>query len=318
MIEQLLTKHLDTWTQAVETKSAVGRGSSKKLKLHGIAKLRELILELAVRGQLVPQDESDEPASVLLERVIAEKKRFVEEKKLRKQKTIPPITEEEIPFEIPNGWEFVRLDEIGITSVGLTYSPKDISDVGTPVLRSSNIQKGRIDLNDLVRVQCDVKESLLVSDGDLLICARNGSKALVGKTAMISDLSEPMAFGAFMAIYRSSCNQFLEVFLNSPVFRYFLEGVNTTTINQITQGKLKATIAPIPPEEEQKRIVGKVEELMALCDALEREQESVVVKYFRTTQWEFRIKLLEHLIKSLRLPVLNNRYSYEHVQYCST
>ena len=85
MIEQLLTEHLDTWTQAVETKSAAGRGSSKKLKLHGIAKLRELILELAVRGQLVPQDESDEPASVLLERIAAERKRLVKDKPIQKQ-----------------------------------------------------------------------------------------------------------------------------------------------------------------------------------------------------------------------------------------
>ena len=88
---------------------------------------------------------------------------------------------------------------------------------------------------------------------------------------MISALGEPTTFGAFMAIYQSGYNDYIEIFLNSPAFRTQLEGISTTTINQITQNNLKSTVIPLPPLEEQKRIVAKVEELMALVDKLEAQ-----------------------------------------------
>jgi len=109
----------------------------------------------------------------------------------------------------------------------------------------------------------------MVNNGDILICARNGSRALVGKAAIIESLPEPMAFGAFMAIFRSPLNRYLHKFLTSPIFRQVLDEVNTNTINQITQGNLRSTLVPLPPFEEQRRIVDKVDELMALCDQLE-------------------------------------------------
>ncbi|MEL4339571.1 restriction endonuclease subunit S [Shewanella xiamenensis] len=269
-----ISDHLDLWTAAVRPKSSAGRGNNSKLELTGIKKLRELILELAVRGKLVPQDPSDEPASVLLERIAAEKARLVKEGKIKKPKALPEIAEDEKPFELPVGWEFARLGVFGETNIGLTYSPNDVGENGIPVLRSSNIQQGKIDLSDLVRVNKDVKESSLVALGDLLICARNGSKSLVGKTAQIKSLDEPMAFGAFMAVFRSELNNYIELFLNSPLFRRNLEGVSTTTINQITQNNLKETVCTIPPFKEQHRIVAKVDELMALCDQLEQQSEA--------------------------------------------
>ncbi|EIN9355271.1 restriction endonuclease subunit S [Vibrio vulnificus] len=272
--EKLITDHIDIWTSAIQAKSASGRGSSKKRELYGIKKLRELILELAVRGKLVPQDPNDEPASVLLERIAVEKAQLVKEGKIKKQKKLPSIDDDDYLFDIPSGWSWERLGNVGETNIGLTYSPKDAGETGIPVLRSANIQRGKIDLSDLVRVQKEVKDSVLVEIGDLLICARNGSKALVGKTAQICELKEPMAFGAFMAIFRSCINDYIEVFLNSPVYRKNLEGVSTTTINQITQSNLRSTICPIPPVEEQHRIVAKVDELMALCDQLEHQTEA--------------------------------------------
>ena len=112
-IENLITDHLDLWSAAVRPKSSAGRGSNSKLELTGIKKLRELILELAVRGKLVPQDPRDEPASVLLERIAAEKARLVKEGKIKKPKPLPEITDDEKPFEIPVGWSWARLDDIG-------------------------------------------------------------------------------------------------------------------------------------------------------------------------------------------------------------
>jgi type I restriction enzyme, S subunit len=235
----------------------------------GVARLRELILTLAVQGKLVPQDLKDEPASELLKKIRVEKDRLIAEGKIKRDKPLAEIAEEEKPFVLPKGWEWVRLGDIGDTNIGLTYSPNNVSDTGTPVLRSNNVQLGKLDLSDLKRVNMKIKDSVLVAEGDLLICARNGSKALVGKTAMICGLSEPMAFGAFMAIFRSEVNAYILHFINAPLFRRMISDVNTTTINQITQENLRSTVFPLPPLAEQSRIVTRVEELMRLCDALE-------------------------------------------------
>ena len=274
-VEQLITEHIDIWTSAILAKSTAGRGSNKKYELYGIKKLRELILELAVRGKLVPQDPSDEPASVLLQQIFSDKAESLEGTNTKAPKSLEKVNDDEI-FLLPEGWLWEKLGNLGETNVGLTYSPKDLSDKGIPVLRSSNIQNSKIDLSDLVRVNKEVKSSALLEVNDLLICARNGSKALVGKTAQVKALSEPMAFGAFMTIFRSVINNYVEVFLNSPVFRASLEGVSTTTINQITQSNLRNTLCPVPPLEEQHRIVAKVDELMLLCDQLEQQTETSI------------------------------------------
>jgi len=111
-VQQTLLDHLDVWTNAIETRSTSGRGNRSKLNLYGIKKLRELILDLAVRGQLVPQDPNDEPASVLLEKITAEKELLIKAGKIKKQKALPPIEEDEKPFELPESWEWARLPEV--------------------------------------------------------------------------------------------------------------------------------------------------------------------------------------------------------------
>jgi type I restriction enzyme S subunit len=251
----------------------------------GIKRLRKLILSLAVQGQLAPQDPTDEPASELLKQIRVESDRPIAEGKIKADKPPPAIADAEKPFELPVGWAWARLGDVGSTFIGLTYSPSNVSDTNTgiPVLRSSNLQKGKIDLSDLVRVNIAVKPQLIVEDGDLLICARNGSKALVGKAAIIRNLNEPMTFGAFMAIYKSRLNQFVEIFIQSPIFRGMLDDISTTTINQITQKNLKTTVIAIPPLAEQSRIVAKVEELMALCDELETRGKLEAEQHARLT-----------------------------------
>lgn len=112
-VEQLITQHIDTWTSALRTRSTAGRGTSGKIDLYGIKKLRELILELAVRGKLVQQDPNDEPASELLKRIAAEKAELVKQGKIKKQKPLPEISEDEKSFELPIGWEWVTLATIG-------------------------------------------------------------------------------------------------------------------------------------------------------------------------------------------------------------
>ncbi len=243
-----------------------------------VAELRKAILQLAVMGKLVPQNPNDPPASALLKEIEAEKKRLVKAGKIKAPKPLPPVTEQEKPYALPQGWEWVRLGSIGYTNIGLTYKPSDVADTGIPVLRSNNIQNGKLDLSDLKRVEIQVKESVLVQECDLLICARNGSKALVGKTALITKLTEPMAFGTFMAIFRSQFNAYLLNFINSPLFRKMIDEVNTMTINQITQDNLRSTLCPLPPLPEQHRIVAKIDVLMALCDSLDIQIDAATAK----------------------------------------
>ncbi|GAD31780.1 type I restriction-modification system S subunit [Photobacterium leiognathi lrivu.4.1] len=126
-VETLITQHIDTWTSVVKTKSTSGRGSSKKLELYGMKKLRELILELAVRGKLVPQDPNDEPASVLLERIAAEKAQLVKDKKIKRSKALSVVSKKEQPFILPRGWGWERLGNIGIGATGKTPSTKQLT-----------------------------------------------------------------------------------------------------------------------------------------------------------------------------------------------
>ena len=245
--------------------------------------LKNSILQMAVQGKLVPQDPNDEPASVLLERIRAEKERLIKEKKIKREKNPSVIFKgadntpyekigdevrslaEEVPFDIPDSWEWVRLGNIGETNIGLTYKPSDVTSDGVPVLRSNNIQNGQMDYSELLYVNCTVPDRAYAHKGDILICARNGSRALVGKSAIVD--ADGMAFGAFMAIYRSPCNPYIQLFINSYLFRGQLEGATTTTINQVTQEMLKRQLCPLPPIQEQLRIVQKYTELQPLIAA---------------------------------------------------
>jgi type I restriction enzyme S subunit len=149
----------------------------------------------------------------------------------------------------------------------LTYKPTDVCESGgTIVLRSSNIKNGKIDLNDIVRVKCEISEKLIVKKNDILICSRNGSKRLVGKSAIIYDLPEEMTFGAFMAICKSPLFEYLYLYMQSELFFNQLGIVSsTTTINQLTQDRLNSFFIPIPPYEEQKRIIEKIKEIQEIA-----------------------------------------------------
>ena len=228
---------------------------------------KKAILQEAVQGKLVPQIAAEGNAKDLLEEIKKAKAKLIKEGKIKKEKPLPEISDDEMPFDIPENWCWCRLGEIVDTNIGLTYSPSDIiTKGGTEVLRSNNIKNGKIVYDDLVHVSKNVPEKCLSKKGDLLICARNGSKALVGKSALIE--KDGMAFGAFMAIVRSPINPYLLHFINSPVYRARLEGVNTTTINQITQDNLRETLFPLPPLNEQKRIITAIENLLPLCEKL--------------------------------------------------
>ena len=242
-------------------------------------KLKKSILQYAIQGKLVPQDPNDEPASVLLERIRAEKKAKLGKKYVDSyiykgddncyyehfaERTQDKLVE--IPFDLPNGWALSRIATISDSYIGLTYKPSDIvHDGGNIVLRSSNIKDGKIDLEDIVRVSSNIPDKLKIRKNDIVICARNGSKKLVGKSAIV-DLDAPnLTFGAFMAICRTPLFNYTSKFLQSACFFEQLASVSgTTTINQLTQANFNSFFIPIPPIAEQKRIVARINEIFAM------------------------------------------------------
>ena len=243
--------------------------------------LRKSILQEAIQGKLVPQIAEEGTAQELLEQIKAEKQKLVKEGKLKKSalavstifrgddnkyyeqigKKCLDITEQ-IPFEIPSNWEWCRVRNVSNSYIGLTYKPTDIDEKGIIVLRSCNIRNGKLALDDIVRVSSSISEKLLIEENDIIICARNGSKRLVGKSALIRNLTEPMTFGAFMAICKTPIYEYMFAYLQSDLFFGQLRDVsNTTTINQLTQNKFNDFLIPIPPVKEQERIAFKISQL---------------------------------------------------------
>ena len=220
-----------------------------------IKQAKSKILDLAIHGKLVPQDPTDEPANELLKRINPNAEITCDNPQYGKQ-----------PFDIPQTWSWVKLGDIASSNIGLTYRPTDITLDGIPVYRSDNIKNGVIDTSDIVRVNTKILNKQFLNEGDLLICARNGSRNLVGKNAIIEKLIEPTSFGAFMAVCRSEYNHWIRILLNTEYFDRYLDNSNSATINQLTQNMLLSFHIPFPPLNEQHRIVAKIEELFAQLD----------------------------------------------------
>lgn len=165
------------------------------------------------------------------------------------------------PTENPNGYPIKKLSDISTYWNGLTYKPADVVEDGTGVLvlRSSNIQNGTLAFEDNVYVTCDIKEKLYVKDNDILMCSRNGSAALVGKTALIKELKEPMTFGAFMMIIRSEYYPYLKTYFDMPAFRRQIS-TSTSTINQITGKMLNDIFIPVPDMNMVRRFAAFVQQ----------------------------------------------------------
>lgn len=263
-VEKLLTDHIDIWSSALQTRSTAGRGSSGKIDLYGIKKLRELILELAVRGKLVPQDPNDEPASELLKRIAAEKAELVKQGKIKKQKPLPEIREEEKPFELPEGWEWVRLSEAFYLEMGqspLSEHYNQLQD-GIPFFQ------GKADFGDIyptARYWCNLPSKLSEKD-DVLLSVR----APVGPT----NLSPyQCCIGRGLAAIRCLCDFSHHYLLFA--FRALqprLESLATgTTFSAISKSDIEPFLIPVPSVNEQLRIVSKINELMSLCDQLEQQ-----------------------------------------------
>lgn len=265
-VEKLIVDHIDTWTTALQTRSTAGRGSSGKIDLYGIKKLRELILELAVRGKLVPQDPNDEPASVLLERIAAEKAELVKQGKIKKQKPLPEISEEEKPFELPAGWEWVRLGTL-FNSIQSGGTPSKINpafwggDIPWASVKDLGSSQYISKTQDYITEAGLLSGSKLADSGDVLICTRMG----LGKIAIASC---PIAFNQDLKAVKLTSHIIPNFFFNT-YSTVKIKGTGTT-VEGIKQEQLVNYITGFPPFNEQNKIVVKVKELTSLCDQLEQ------------------------------------------------
>ncbi|MGK7246478.1 restriction endonuclease subunit S [Buttiauxella agrestis] len=275
-VEKLITQHIDTWTSALQTRSTVGRGSNGKIDLYGIKKLRELILELAVRGKLVPQDPTDEPASELLKRIAAEKVELVKQGKIKKQKSLPEISEEEKPFELPKGWEWVRLiDIMADIHYGYTASADETKEV--KLLRITDIQDDKVNWGTVPG--CDISEKMVgqykLNNNDIVIARTGGT---VGKSYLVENVNVSSVFASYLIRlkYLSPMQAgFTKVFLGSQLYwKQLYDGTSGTGQPNVNGNTLKAIILPIAPINEQHKVVSKVDELMSLCDQLEQQSLS--------------------------------------------
>ncbi|OEF25673.1 restriction endonuclease subunit S [Vibrio rumoiensis] len=273
----LITEHIDIWTSTVKTKSASGRGSSKKIDLYGIKKLRELILELAVRGKLVPQDPSDEPASVLLAELTEIKNELIKKKVLKKSKKQPPITDDEKRIDIPKGWIWSRLEDVYDVRDGTHDSPKPQFE-GYPLVTSKNLSSGSLDLSDIKFISKEdhlkIIERSKVDVHDILF-AMIGS---IGNPVIVdTDIEFSIKNVGLFKYYNldKSCPKFLVYFLHYAA-EIFKKQSSGGVQPFVSLGKLRSFTIAFPPLPEQHRIVAKVDELMALCDQLEQQTESQI------------------------------------------
>jgi type I restriction enzyme S subunit len=240
----------------------------------GVARLRELILTLAVQGKLVPQDPADEPAGELLTKIRAEKDRLIAEGKSKRDKPLAEIAEEEKPFALPKGWEWVKGRDLFTVVRGVTYQKADAKDAPAegllPILRANNI-RGSINFDDLVYVPASlISEDQLLRSGDYVVCLASGSKNLVGKAAPFRP-EVTCSFGAFCGAIRPITDAaYFAVYLASPMYRESVSEASAGIgINNLKGASLLDLDIALPPLAEQYRIVARVEELMRLCDALE-------------------------------------------------
>jgi type I restriction enzyme S subunit len=249
---------------------------------NGIQRLRELILDMAVRGKLVPQDPEDEPTNQLLIKIEAEKTFLSKEKKIKTQKPLKKVDPENVPYQLPKGWEWVNLGEVGEFingDRGKNYPNKnEYVAEGVPWINTGHIEpNGSLSqsrMNFIAREKFDSLRSGKIQPGDLVYCLRG---ATFGKTAIVDPYKEGAIASSLMIIrpFSICSNRYLYQYLMSPfgrsqIFRFD----NGSAQPNLSANSVRLFLYPLPPLVEQKRIVAKVDELMALCDTLEAAQQT--------------------------------------------
>ena len=233
-------------------------------------KLRKSILQQAVQGKLTERDPSDEPAIELLDRIRAEKAKLIAEGKIKKEKIIPVISEEDQLFDIPDTWTWTTIADT-CTNIQYGTSEKSAPSGKVAVLRMGNLQGGKIDYSNLVYTSNDYDIERCHLEYNDLLFNRTNSKELVGKTAIYKAEIPAIYAGYLIRVTPIMIDSdYLNYVMQSHFFKKYCLAVKTDAIGQsnINAEKLKRFVFPLPPLAEQKRIVARVEDLLAACKAL--------------------------------------------------
>ncbi len=249
------------------------------LEKHFIEYLPKSILQLAVQGKLVAQNIHDEPASVLLERIQKEKAQLIKDGKIKQEKTLPPIAEDEIPYDLPDGWVWCRLGDI-VSKIHYGFTASAQSKGLAKLLRISDIQDNSVNWDSVPF--CDIEEKRVsdysLSENDILIARTGGT---IGKTYLVRDTDSNVVFASYLiriipfpVIYNVS---YLKYYLESPLYwKQLMDKSMGTGQPNVNGQSLSSLTVPLPPLAEQQRIVAKVDELMALCEELSSAKDAPV------------------------------------------
>jgi type I restriction enzyme S subunit len=260
-----------------------------------IKQLRQTILNLAVRGRLVPQDPNDEPALELLKRIAIERADLIRRRLIRREEQLNPIQETKLPFTVPQAWIWSRIGDVVLFTQYGTSEKSHSSEKGVPVLTMGNVQDGLVVWGNEKRIPETFEDlpALFLSKFDLLY-NRTNSAELVGKTGIYLGEDGIRTFASYLIRLRPSLKwtdpRFLNMAMNTPQFRetQIVPLIKKQTGQANVNGTaLKNMLIPLPPLSEQRRIVTKVDEMMSLCDRLEASL---------TTGEETRRRLLDALM----------------------
>lgn len=252
------------------------------LQKKAIQNLRQTILQEAVQGKLVPQEPNDESASLLLEKIKAKKQQLIKEKKIKTEKPLPPIAEDEIPYELPQGWEWARLGNIFHFQKGFAFKSVDYKSTGLKIAKVSNLNNITSNSRDYVYIDIESKklyEQYELQIDDIVITTVGSEPtspaSAVGNVIYIHDDFHGSLLNqnaVRLRVFNLLNSVFLFYTLKSDSFKKYIISVAQGTANQssITQESIKTFLIGIPPFNEQIRIVERVDQLMALCDELEQ------------------------------------------------
>lgn len=240
----------------------------------GITKLRELILKLAMQGKLVPQNKNEISAKVLLENIEKEKQNLIKSKSIKSGKSSPDIKIDEIPYSIPQNWEWVRLNDFGVWKSGSTPSRNNSSfyNGSIPWVKSGEVKQGLIrftseTITELALQKCSLD---INPKGSVLIAMYGANIGEVGVLEINATTNQAVCA---CNTYSLISNKYLFYLLLSLKQNFINQGAGAAQPN-ISREKIINTVVPLPAQEEQNRIVEKVEELMNLCDLLEKQRDS--------------------------------------------
>ena len=264
-INKLITDNIDVWTSAIKKRSSQGRGSNKKIELTGIKKLRELILELAVQGKLLPQHLSDKCPRTSVSKSIDQRELLINEGIIKKSRSKKAIKDEHF-YSYPATWQSARIEDLLQVINGRAYKKHEMLSEGTPLLRVGNLFTS----NQWYYSDLELGPEKYIDDGDLIYAWSASFGPFIwdgGRVIYHYHIWK-------MDIYSADCldKRFSQLFLEAISERIKASG-NGIAMIHMTKERMEKVIHPVPPLAEQHRIVAKVDELMALCDQLEQQTE---------------------------------------------